>query len=156
LTPGIKAIERAGLVHKIHQYQHEPSAESWGEEAADKLGVEPARVFKTLVVTLDGQEMVVGLVPVNTRLNLKTLAREAGGKKAGMAQPKTVERGTGYVLGGVCPLGQKKSLRTFLDDSASQFSTIYISAGRRGLEIELAPDDLLALCGGHLAPLQHK
>lgn len=156
MTPGIKALEGAGVTHRIHQYQHNQSAESWGEEAAEKLGIDPARVFKTLVMTLDTQELVVALVPVNSRLSLKALAREAGSKKAGMANPQVVERSTGYILGGVCALGQKKTLRTFLDDSVSQFSTIYISAGRRGLEIELAPDDLLALCRGRLAPLQQE
>lgn len=156
MTPGIKALERAGVTHRIHQYQHDQSTESWGEEAAKKLGIDPARVFKTLVMTLDTQELVVALVPVNSRLSLKALAREAGSKKAGMANPQAVERSTGYILGGVCVLGQKKPLRTFLDDSVSQFSTIYVSAGRRGLEIELAPDDLLALCRGRLAPLQQE
>lgn len=154
MTPGIKAAEAAGVDFSLHQYPLGQSGESWGMEASEQLGVEPERVFKTLVAQLENGELLVGLVPVDTRLNLKALARAAGGKKASMAEARLVERSTGYVLGGVCPLGQKKTLRTFVDESARQCQTFFVSAGRRGLEIELSPADLLALTGGQFSPLQ--
>ena len=154
MTPGIKAAEAAKIDFSLHQYQHDPSSDSWGLEAAEKLGIDPSRVFKTLVAHLDNSELLVGLVPVNTMLNVKALAKAAGGKKASLADTKLVERSTGYVLGGVCPLGQKKALRTYVDDSAGLFDTVFVSAGRRGLEIELSPTDLLSLTHGHFAPLQ--
>lgn len=154
MTPGIKAADRAGIVYTLHHYQHHPEAQSWGREAADKLGLEADRVFKTLVASVDGNELVVGLVPVNAMLSLKQLARAAGGKKAEMADRQTVERSTGYVLGGVSALGQKKPLRTFIDESAQGLETMFISAGRRGLEIELSPAALTAVTEGAFAPLQ--
>lgn len=154
MTPGIKAADRAGLTYTLHDYQHDPEAESFGMEAAEKLGVNADRVFKTLVATLDGKELIVGMVPVNAMLSLKELARAAGGKKAVMADRKTVERSTGYVLGGVSALGQKKRLRTFIDESAEGFETLFISAGRRGLDIELAPAALASVTEGAYAPLQ--
>lgn len=154
MTPGIKAADRAGIEYSLHDYKHDPDAESWGLEAAEKLGVDPGQVFKTLVAILDGKELIVGMVPVNAMLNLKQLAKAAGGKKAAMADRQTVERSTGYVLGGVSALGQKKRLRTFIDDSAEKFETLFISAGRRGLDIELAPAALTAVIGGTLAPLK--
>ena len=154
MTPGIKAADRAGIHYRLHDYPHDSDAESWGMEAAEKLGIEPERVFKTLVAKLDGSELVVGMVPVNTMLSLKELARAANGKKAVMADRQTVERSTGYVLGGVSALGQKKRLRTFIDASAGELETLFISAGRRGLEIELAPTALIAVTQGAYAPLQ--
>lgn len=126
---------------------------SYGLEAADKLGVSPAQVFKTLVVSLDGKQLAVGIVPVDCQLGLKQIAKAAGAKKAAMAAPEAVERSTGYVLGGVSPLGQKKRLPTFIDASAKAWPTLYVSAGRRGLEIELSPDDLAALSQGKFAAL---
>ncbi|MDI9243715.1 Cys-tRNA(Pro) deacylase [Marinobacter sp. CHS3-4] len=154
MTPGIKAAEAAGLNFSLHQYPLGQGGESWGMEASEKLGVEPARVFKTLIAQLDNGELLAGLVPVDTKLNLKALAKAAGGKKASMAEARLVERSTGYILGGVCPLGQKKALRTFVDESARQCQTVFVSAGRRGLEIELSPSDLLALTGGQYSPLR--
>lgn len=154
MTPGINAARKAAVPHTIHEYDHDPASESYGTEAAEKTGVDPARVFKTLVVAVDGAELVVGIVPVSALLSMKQIARAAGAKKAVMADPQAVQRSTGYVLGGVSPLGQKKRLRTFIDDSALNFETIYVSAGRRGLEIELAPRDLAGLTGAALVPLQ--
>ncbi len=154
MTPGIDAAKKAKVDHRIHEYAHDPASASYGLEAADKLGVEPARVFKTLVVALDGNELAVAVVPVSASLSMKRIARAAGRKKAGMAEKNTVERATGYVLGGVSPLGQKKRLKTFIDVSARRFDTLFVSAGRRGLEIELAPDDLAALTGASFVPLQ--
>lgn len=148
MTPGIEAAKRAGIDYRVHQYAHESSSESYGMEAAEKLSVAPEQVFKTLVARLDGSTLVVAIVPVNTRLNLKQLAKVLGGKKAVMAEPGDVERTTGYVLGGVSPLGQKKVLSTVLDASAQTWERILVSAGRRGLEIELSPQDLITLTRG--------
>ncbi|KPQ26428.1 Cys-tRNA(Pro) deacylase [Halomonas sp. HL-93] len=153
MTPAINSAKHAGIGFQVHEYQHDTSAESYGLEAAEKLGVAAAQVFKTLVVTLDGKQLAVGIVPVTGQLNLKKIAKAAGAKKAAMADPDEVERATGYVLGGVSPLGQKKRLATFLDASAEGFATLYVSAGRRGLEIELSPQDLLSLSQAQLAPI---
>jgi len=141
-TPAIVAAERAGIVYSVHEYAHDPKATSYGLEAAEKLGVDAARVFKTLVADVDGT-LTVALVPVEAQLDLKAL-----GKRVTMADPKLAERTTGYVAGGISPLGQRKKLPTVIDESALAFETIHVSAGRRGLEIELAPADLLALTDG--------
>lgn len=148
MTPAILNAKKKQVVHTVHEYQHDASCESYGAEAASKLGVQEARVFKTLVVNLDAKQLAVAVVPVSAMLSLKAIAKAAGAKKAAMAEPAEVERSTGYVLGGVSPLGQKKRLTTIVDISAQEHATIYVSAGRRGLEIELAPADLLALTGG--------
>lgn len=152
MTPAVKAAERAGLVFSLHAYESAPDVENYGLEAAGALDVEPARVFKTLLALVDDQPRVA-MVPVHLKLDLKALARACGGKKAVMADGALAERLTGYVLGGISPLGQKKRLPLWLDDSAEALATLYMSAGRRGLEIEMAPADLLALTGGRLAPL---
>ena len=153
MTPGINAAKKARIPHKVHEYPHDSSGESYGLEAAKKLGVPEDRVFKTLVVRLDNKELAVGVVPVSSMLSMKLVAKAAGAKKATMAAPSDVERSTGYVLGGVSPLGQKKQLKTILDSSARHHSTIFVSAGRRGLEIELSPDDLVKLVNGALAEI---
>jgi len=153
MTPGIEAARKANILFKVHEYTHEPASTSYGEEAAEKMGVARERVFKTLVVSLDGRELAVGVVPVSSMLNMKLLAKAAGAKRAAMASAAEVERATGYVLGGVSPLGQKKRLKTLVHRSAMDFSTIFVSAGRRGLEIELKPDDLVRLTNGLFAPL---
>ncbi|MBQ0745325.1 MAG: Cys-tRNA(Pro) deacylase [Marinobacter sp.] len=154
MTPGIDAASKAGIFHNIHEYEHDSSSAGYGNEAAEKLGVDPSRIFKTLVVSVDGKTLVVGVVPVTGMLSMKLIAKAAGGKKASMADPQEVQRRTGYVLGGVSPLGQKNRLKTLIDASAEAFDTIYVSAGRRGLEIELSPEDLARLTGGQLVPLQ--
>ena len=153
MTPAINSARHAGIVFQLHEYQHDNAAPSYGLEAAEKLGVTAEQVFKTLVVSLDGKQLAVGIVPVNSRLGLKQIAKAAGAKKAVMAAPEIVERTTGYVLGGVSPLGQKKRLRTWIHDSAPGFETVYVSAGRRGLEIELSAEDLLRLTGGQFADI---
>jgi len=153
MTPALEQARTAGIACTLHEYQHDPGAASYGLEAAEKLSLPPEQVFKTLVVKLDGRQLAVGVLPVTQQLSLKHIARAAGAKKAAMADPAEVERVTGYVLGGVSPLGQKKRLATFIDESARQHATIHISAGRRGLEIELAPGDLVALTNGHFVPL---
>jgi Cys-tRNA(Pro)/Cys-tRNA(Cys) deacylase len=143
-TPAIAAAERARIRFTVHEYEHDPQAESYGLEAAAKVGVDPARVFKTLIAAADGR-LVVAIVPVESRLDLKALARAAGSRKAELADPRAAERATGYVVGGISPLGQKRRLATLLDACALAHDTIFVSAGRRGLEIELAPADLVAL-----------
>lgn len=154
MTPGINSAKKAKVAHTLHEYHHDPAAASYGLEAAEKLGLDPARVFKTLVVTVDGKEPVVAVLPVSATLSMKLIAKAAGGKKAAMADKGDVQRATGYVPGGVSPLGQKKRLKTVIDESARQFDSIYVSAGRRGLEIELAPTDLARLTGAMFALLR--
>lgn len=153
MTPGINAAKKARIQHTVHRYEHDPRSASYGLEAADALGQDPARVFKTLLAQVDGNALVVAILPVTQRLDLKALASAAGGKKAVMADPAAAEKATGYVVGGISPIGQKRRLMTFLDASAASFETIYVSAGRRGLEIELAGADLCALTGAILQPI---
>ena len=153
MTPGINIARQHKIVHRVHEYAHDASSESYGLEAAEKLGVPGEQVFKTLVVVLDSKELAVGVVPVTSMLSMKLIAKAAGAKKAAMADPADVERTTGYVLGGVSPLGQKKRLKTIIDSSAEKFATIYVSAGRRGLEIELSPVDLKKLTNGLFAEI---
>lgn len=151
-TPATVALTTAGTTFTVHSYEHDPSSASYGEEAAEALGVSPDRVFKTLVADVDG-ELVVAVVPVAGSLDLKALAAAVGGKRAAMADPAAAERTTGYVRGGISPLGQRKRLRTVLDASAASHPTICVSAGRRGLEVELSPEDLTALTTATLAPI---
>ncbi len=153
MTPGINAAKQKKILHWIHEYAHDEASESYGLEAAKKLGVPEEKVFKTLVVSLGGKEFVVGVIPVSAMLSMKLIAKAAGAKKAIMAEQTDVERSTGYVLGGVSPLGQKKRLRTIIDSSANNHSTIYVSAGRRGLEIELSPHDLSTLTRAVIADI---
>ncbi len=140
------------MAFTTHTYAHDPKHASYGLEAAEALGLDPAAVFKTLVADVDGK-LTVAIVPVQHQLDLKALAKAVKGKKAQMADVKHAERTTGYVAGGISPLGQKKRLPTVLDDSALALATIHVSGGRRGLEIELAPADLLALTNGVAAPI---
>lgn len=151
MTPAINLARKSGISHRVHEYSHDPSSESYGLEAAEKLGIAEDWVFKTLVVSLDNQRLAVAVVPVAAMLSMKLMAKAAGAKKAAMASPADVERSTGYVLGGVSPLGQKKKLQTVIDVSAQQHATVFVSAGRRGLEIELSPGDLLKLVNGSFA-----
>jgi Cys-tRNA(Pro)/Cys-tRNA(Cys) deacylase len=153
MTPAINAARKAKVAFTVHEYEHDPGCASYGLEAAEKLHVDPARIFKTLVADLGGA-LVVAVIPVEAMLGLKLLAKAAGAKKASMADKALVERTTGYVLGGVSPLGQKKRLRTFSDGSARELPTMHVSAGRRGLEIELAPTELAKLTCGIFADLR--
>jgi len=145
MTPAINAAKKAKINFQIHEYSHDAAHESYGLEAAEKMGIATEQVFKTLVVNLDNQFLAVGIVPVSSQLSMKRIAKALGAKKAQMAEPHAVEKSTGYVLGGVSPLGQKKRLKTVIDSSAGHYPTIYVSAGRRGLEIELKLDDLVRL-----------
>src|SRR3982750_2129707 len=148
-TPATRAAKAAGITYTLHEYDHDPRAASFAGEAAEALGLDPRRVFKTLVVSLGGpDELAVAIVPAPGQLALK-----AGGKRAAMADTARAEKVTGYVAGGISPLGQRKRLPTFLDASARGFDTIFVSAGRRGLEIELAPDDLATLTSADVRPL---
>lgn len=151
MTPAISAAERAGIEFQVHAYPHDPKTEGYGIEAADKLGVSRDRVFKTLIAKLGRKQLAVAILPVSTTLDLKALARVASVKKAVMADKVEVERTTGYVVGGVSPLGQRKPLNTYIDASSRNHDRILVSAGRRGLEIELAPDDLCRLTRGTYA-----
>ncbi|MFE3143279.1 Cys-tRNA(Pro) deacylase [Streptomyces scopuliridis] len=151
-TPATVALTAAGTPYTLHAYEHDPASPSYGEEAAEALGVSPDRVFKTLVADVDG-ELTVAVVPVAGSLDLKALAAAVGGKRASMADPAAAERTTGYVRGGISPLGQRKRLRTVVDASAEAHATICVSAGRRGLEVELSPADLTALTSAVMAPI---
>ncbi len=146
-------LEKAGVAHHVVSYDHDPAAESYGGEAAELLGLDPAVVFKTLLATLDGTETVVAVVPVANRLSLKYLAKAAGAKKATMTDPSQAERLTGYVVGGISPLGQKRRLRTFIDKSANSIEIMHVSGGRRGLEIALAPEVLATMARADVVPL---
>ncbi|QKW05966.1 Cys-tRNA(Pro) deacylase [Streptomyces sp. NA04227] len=151
-TPATVELTRAGIDFTVHAYTHDPAHPSYGEEAAEAMGVAPERVFKTLVAEVDG-ELTVAVVPVAGTLDLKALASAVGGKRATMADPAAAERTTGYVRGGISPLGQRKRLRTVLDASAQQYETVCVSAGRRGLEVELSPADLASATGAVLADI---
>lgn len=151
-TPATVTLSAAGVEFSVHAYEHDPAHPSYGEEAAEAMGVSPERVFKTLVADVDGA-LVVAVVPVAGSLDLKSLATAVGGKRAAMADPTLAERTTGYVRGGISPLGQRKKLRTVLDASADGHDTICVSAGRRGLEVELSPQDLMKLTEAVSAPI---
>ena len=151
-TPATVLVAKAEVEHRIRQYDHDPAAPSYGLEAAEQLGVDPAGVFKTLVAEVDGR-LAVAVVPVAARLDLKALAAAAGGRKAVMAEAAAAERATGYVVGGISPLGHRKRLPVFLDASMQDRPTVLVSAGRRGLELELSPADLAHLSGGTFAAL---
>ena len=151
-TPATVALERAGIAFSTHAYEHDPAAASYGLEAATALGLDPAAVFKTLLADVDGR-LAVGIVPVTGQLDLKALASALGGKRSVMADPAAAERATGYVVGGISPVGQKKRLPTVLDSSALQLPTIYVSGGKRGLDLGLDPHDLVRLLGARVAPI---
>ncbi len=151
-TPAIAALIRAKVVFTMHPYQHDPATTAFGDEVVAALGWEPERVFKTLVAAVDGA-LVVGIVPVAAQLDLKALAAASGGKKASMAKVADAERSSGYVAGGISPLGQRKALPTVVDSTAEQFETILVSAGKRGLQVELAPADLIDQCRAKVADI---
>ena len=151
-TPATKALDRAKVAYTTHAYEHDPKHESYGLEAAERLGLEPSTVFKTLVADVDGA-LTVAIVPVERQLDLKALAAARKAKKAQMAGVKLAERTTGYVAGGISPLGQRKALPTVIDASAGEHRTIHVSGGRRGFEVELAPRDLAALTRATFAPI---
>jgi len=150
-TPATALLTKQKVTHRVHTYDH-GAGQAYGPEAAERLGLEPGRVFKTLVAEVDGT-LTVGVVPVSATLDLKALAGAVGGKRARMADVAAAERTTGYVAGGISPLGQRKRLPTVIDESAQQWETVFCSGGRRGLEIELSPAELIRLCDAKLAPI---
>ncbi|MFB9654963.1 Cys-tRNA(Pro) deacylase [Pseudarthrobacter oxydans] len=151
-TPATAALTAAGVPFVLHPYTHDPTAASYGAEAAEALGIDPSRVFKTLMVEVEGR-LAVGIVPVSGTLDLKALATALGAKKAAMADPAAAQRRTGYVLGGISPLGQRQPSPTVLDSSALALATLLVSGGKRGLDIELAPADLVRLTQAVTAPI---
>lgn len=146
MTPAVKAAQKAGITYQLHSYKHNPANTNYGTEAAQALNLDAERVFKTLIADLS-DELVVAIVPVNRQLNLKALAKAMGAKKAKMAEVSKGEKSSGYIAGGISPIGQKKRLRTCIDQSAFNMQTLYVSAGRRGLEIELQASDLQIITG---------
>ncbi|MDR6677450.1 Cys-tRNA(Pro) deacylase [Pseudomonas oryzihabitans] len=153
MTPAIDLLKKTKVPHEVLSYHHDPKAASYGLEAAEKLGLAPATVFKTLLAASEKQELLVAIVPVAGTLDLKALAQAAGVKKLEMAKPDQAQRSTGYLVGGISPLGQKKRLRTFIDESAAALPTIHVSAGRRGLEVALAPAELARLLEAPFVPI---
>ena len=153
MTPAINLLKKHKITHQVHEYEHEAGCEAYGQEAVEKLGLDEHRVFKTLVIQVDNQQLAVAVIPVPCMLSMKQVAKVLGVKKAAMADKQEVLRSTGYVLGGVSPLGQKKRLRTVIDASAEHFDTIYVSAGRRGLDLELKPGDLKMLLKAEFATI---
>jgi Cys-tRNA(Pro)/Cys-tRNA(Cys) deacylase len=155
MTPAIKIARAAGVALHVHEYRHDPANTNYGLEAAEALGLAPQRVFKTLLVALNGDPklLAVAVVPVTGQLNLKAMAAACAVKRVEMADAIQAQRATGYLVGGISPIGQKKRLSTVIDDSAAGFATLFVSGGRRGLDIELAPDDLRRLCDGVYAAI---
>jgi Cys-tRNA(Pro)/Cys-tRNA(Cys) deacylase len=151
-TPATVALTAAGIEHTVHAYPHDPRSTSYGLEAAEALGLDPARVHKTLMAAVDGA-LTVAIVPVAGQLDLKALARAVGGSKAVMADPAAAQRATGYVVGGISPIGQRRAHPTVLDEGALVWPTIYVSGGKRGLDLELAPADLVRITDAITAPI---
>ena len=153
MTPAVEEARKAGIHFELAEYEHDPRADSYGMEAADAMGVPSERVFKTLVAQLDDDRFAVAIVPVAGQLDLKALAKALGARRAQMADPSDAQRATGYLVGGISPLGQKRRLPTALDESALLQDAIYVSAGRRGLDMSLAPADLQSLTHATIAPI---
>jgi Cys-tRNA(Pro)/Cys-tRNA(Cys) deacylase len=152
-TPAIVALDAAGVSYRVHEFDAEPTKHGFGQAAAVALGVELERVFKTLIATVDDHQHVVAIVPVSGQLSLKELAAAVHGKRAEMCPPETAERLTGYVVGGISPFGQKRALSVVIDETCVLFDTIFVSGGRRGLDIEIGPDDLVAVLSAATAPI---
>lgn len=151
-TPAITALSRAGIAFTLHPYEHDPRAHAYGDEAAAALQVVPERLFKTLIVSIDGA-LACAVVPVARQLNLKAFAAALRGKRADLADQAAAARATGYVIGGISPIGQKTRLAVVLDESAAAFDTVFVSAGKRGLQMELAPHDLARAAAATFAPI---
>ncbi len=153
MTPAIDLLRKSGVAFEVHAYGHDPGTRDYGAEAVGRLGLDADRVFKTLLAATDIGELVVAVVPVSGTLDLKALALAAACRRCGMAPVEAAQRATGYLVGGISPLGQKKRHRTFIDRSAQSLPLMHVSGGRRGLEVALAPPDLIALCAGRYADL---
>lgn len=153
MTPAVDVLVAAAVEHVVRTYSHDPGADSWGLEAAEALGVDPDSVFKTLIADIEGVGLAVGVVPVTTTLDLKALARASGGKRGSMAAVGEAERSSGYVAGGISPFGQKRRLPTFVDETCELWDVMFVSGGRRGLDIGVSPGDLVALTDAIVAPI---
>jgi Cys-tRNA(Pro)/Cys-tRNA(Cys) deacylase len=151
-TPATALLTKSKIAFTLHPYEHDPRAQAYGEEAAQSLGVDPARIFKTLIASVDGK-LACAVVPVAARLDLKAFAAALGGKRAELADPAAAARATGYVVGGISPIAQKARLRVVVDASAEGFDTVYVSAGRRGLQVQLVPADLVRAAGAVVAAI---
>lgn len=151
-TPATALLAKAKIPFTLHPYDHDPRAEAYGDEAAAALGVDPTRIFKTLIAVVDGS-LTCAVVPVAARLDVKALAAAVGGKRGGLAEPAAAARATGYVVGGISPIGQRSRLPVVVDTSAQRFGTVFVSAGKRGLQVELAPDDLVRAANARFAPI---
>jgi len=160
MTPAIDALNKASIEFKLHEYSHDSKAASYGEEAAFSLNIQADRVFKTLLISQDPSDnskaLAVAIVPVSHQLDLKSVAKSLKTKKASMADSTAAQNATGYILGGISPLGQKKRLAVTLDVSALEFETIFVSGGKRGLEIELSPKDLIRMCSANTSDIKTK
>lgn len=158
MTPAIAALKRAGVQYTLHEYPHDSQATSYGDEAANCLNITPNRIFKTLVISMNAsdnsKQLAVAIVPVSNQLDLKAVAKSLSTKKTSMADSTAAQNTTGYILGGISPLGQKKRLPVTLDSSALNYETIFVSGGKRGLEIELSPQDLIKLCCANSADIK--
>ena len=152
-TPAIVVLDAAAVPYRVHEFEADPTKRGFGRAAASALDVEPERVFKTLLATVDDHDHVVAIVPVSGQLSLKELAAAVRGKRAEMCPPETAERLTGYVVGGISPFGQKRALPVVIDETCVLFDSIFVSGGRRGLDIEIAPDDLIRVLGAVTAPI---
>jgi Cys-tRNA(Pro)/Cys-tRNA(Cys) deacylase len=151
-TPATALLSKANIAFTLHPYEHDPRSQAYGDEAAAALGVDPNRIFKTLIASVEGR-LACAVVPVAARLDLKAFAAALGGKRAELADPAAAARATGYVVGGISPLGQRSRLKVVVDASAEQFETVYVSAGKRGLQVQLAPGDLVRAAAGSFAPI---
>ncbi|HYE51869.1 MAG TPA: Cys-tRNA(Pro) deacylase [Azospirillaceae bacterium] len=152
-TPAVDAVRKAGVPHRLLEYDYDPDADAIGMQAAEALGVDPACLFKTLVVQLEGGGLACAVIPSPARLDLKALAQAAGAKRGAMADPKEAQRASGYVVGGISPIGMRRRLPTFIDASAEGLAEMIVNGGRRGLQIALAPADLASVTGGRLLPV---
>ena len=152
MTPAVSALEAADVAFTLHEFEHRPGARDYGREAADAIGVEHDQVFKTLVVVADG-ELAVAIVPVSCQLSLRAVAAALGAKRAELCDPQRAERATGYVVGGISPFGQRKRLATVIDETCELYDTIFVSGGRRGLDLGIAPADLVAVTGAIVAAI---
>jgi Cys-tRNA(Pro)/Cys-tRNA(Cys) deacylase len=151
-TPATALLTKLKIAHTLHPYDHDPRAQAYGDEAAAALGIDPERIFKTLIASVDGK-LACAVVPVAARLDLKGFAAAVGGKRADLAEPAAAARATGYVVGGISPIGQKSRLPVVVDETAQLFDTVYVSAGKRGLQVELAPASLISVTGAAVAPI---